>query len=184
MFWRRAVNIIVAPEKTWQEIKTEQVELKDLIRGYAAPLALVPVVSSFIRLLLMRVSYLTFGFVVDLLISSLVNYILFLAALLLAGWVTSILARFFASKSDLLSGLKVITYSLTPIWLSSVFQFIPRLSVLGILSFYGAYLVFTALPVVLETPSDKQVGLAASVCGFGFILLMYLSIITGGVIYR
>lgn len=175
---QRIYQLLAAPEKTWLLIKQEPADIPHLFKSYALPLLLLPVFSSLVRLIMMRGA-----FKLEMLVSGLVNYILLAAALLFAGWVISLIARYFASRSDLPAALKLVVYSMTPVWLCSLFQIVPRLRVLSLLGLYSAYLLFTALPIVLETPPEKQVGLAAAIIAFGLVVMMYLSVITGGVFY-
>lgn len=180
---QRAYQLIVAPDQAWQAIKREQVALVQLFRGYAAPLALVPALSAAGRLLLLRGRMISWSFLIDLFTAGLVNYILLLGALLFSGWVISLLAPYFAAKADLPAATRVVVYSLTPVWLSSIFQVVPRLSALTLLGLYGAFLLYTALPVMLETPPEKQTGFAATIILFGLVVMMFLSIGGGGALY-
>jgi hypothetical protein len=181
--WQKIYRLITAPEKTWQEIKLEQATVPQLVREYALPLLLLPVLTSFLRSLIARSAYLTVNFVFDLLVGSLVNYIMLIAALLFAGWIVSLLARYFEANGDLTLGVKVVVYSMTPVWLVSICQLLPHTRILALLGLYSAYLLFAALPIVLETKPEKQLGLGASIIGFGLALMMYLSIVIGGVFY-
>lgn len=180
---KRAYQLIIDPAAAWRAVKAEPADIRRLFRGYALPFMLLPVAAAVIRALLARGPYLTFSFGFNLLIGSVVNYILFAAALLFVGWLISVLAQYFSSRSDISSALKLVVYSMTPVWLSSLFSVFPRLSVLSILGFYGAYLVFTGLPELLETPRDKLVAFASSVIVLGIVVMMYLSIVAGGLFY-
>lgn len=176
-------SIIVSPEETWRKIKEEKASARQVLTGYAAPLVLVPVLSSSVRIILLRSHFITFSFIINLFLSGLVNYILYLTALLFAAWLISILARYFSSKTDIAAAVKVVVYSMTPIWLSAVFQIFSRLNALSMLGLYSAYLLFTALPIVLETPGEKVVGFAASIIAIGIVIMTYLSLISGGIFY-
>jgi hypothetical protein len=181
--WQNIYRLLTAPEKTWQEIKLEPVTVFQLLMGYALPLLLLPILTSFLRSLMARFSYLTIKLLFDLLVGSVVNYIMLVAALLFAGWIVSLLARYFEANSDLTLAVKVVVYSMTPVWLVSVCQMFPQTRILALLGLYSAYLLFAALPIVLEAKPEKQLGLGASIVGFGLALMMYLSIVIGGVFY-
>jgi hypothetical protein len=103
--------------------------------------------------------------------------------LLLAGWLVSVIAQYFSSRTDLGSALKLIIYSMTPVWLTSVFSLIPKMAGLSILGLYSAFLVYVGIPILLETPPEKHAALAASVIVLGVFILMYLSISAGGLFY-
>lgn len=181
--WQRAYQIIVQPDKSWREIKEESPELKRLFINYALPLMLLPLFSAVIRVLFARGPFITFSFVLSLLISAAVNYILSAAALLLAGWLVSVLAQYFASRTDLASAMKLVVYSLTPVWLAGLFNLFPKLAVLSSLGLYAAFLVYAGLPIVMETPPEKHPAFAASIIALGVFILMYLSITAGGLFY-
>ncbi len=181
--WDRIVRLITKPEQTWWGIKQEPTDLGKLFKSYALPLLLLPVLSAAFRSLSGHYRFLTSSYLFDLLLTSVVNYVMLAAVVLFAGWVVSLLARYFEVKDDLLSSMKIVIYSMTPIWLASVCRIFPRLSVLSLLGVYSAYLLFTSLPIVLETPPEKQFGLALTIIGFGVALMMYLQVVIGGSFY-
>lgn len=181
--FKRAYSLIIDPTKTWQIIAQEQVDIRRLIQSYALPMTLIPVASTIIRVLFARGPFITLYFIFNLLIGGVVNYILLIAALLFAGWLVSIFAQYFASKTELIAAMKLVVYSTTPVWLCSIFKIFPALSVLALLGFYSIYLVFAGLPIILQTPPDKNVAFASSIVAIGVIILTYLSIIAGGLFY-
>ncbi|MCU0641886.1 MAG: YIP1 family protein [Candidatus Margulisbacteria bacterium] len=180
---QRIYQLLTEPEKSWRLIKSESTTPIQLLKGYAAPLALVPIISSAIKLLLVRGHSFNWSFLFDLAMTGLANYVLLLAALLFSGWIVSLLAPYFGSKGDLLAAHKTVVYSVTPVWLASIFQLVPRLSGLSLLGFYGAFLLYTALPVMLETPADRQTGFAAAIIMFALGVMMFLSIGGAGALY-
>jgi hypothetical protein len=181
--FKRAYRLIVEPEKSWREISGELAEPRQVLARYALPMMLIPAGAMIVRILFSRGQFITLSFVLNLLIGGIVNYILSATALLFAGWLISLLAPYFGSKNDLASAVKVASYSMTPVWLCSVFRVFPPLAVLSVLGLYGAYLVFTGLPIVLNTPPDKNLPFAFSVFGLGVIILSYLSLVAGGLFY-
>ena len=181
--WQRAYQLITQPDKTWREIKAESPEIRRLFVGYALPLMLIPLFCSIVRVFMSRGPYITFSFISGLLLGALANYVLSAAALLLVGWLVSVLAQYFSSRTDLSLAMKLVIYSMTPVWLAGLFNLVPRLAVLTILGLYAAFLVYVGLPIVLETPPEKHTALAASVIALGVFILMYLSITAGGLFY-
>jgi hypothetical protein len=181
--WQRAYRLITQPDKTWREIKGESPEIRRLFVSYALPLMLLPLFSSIVRVVMARSAFITFSFVTSLLLGALANYLLSAAALLLAGWLVSVLAQYFSSKTDLAPAMKLVVYSLTPVWLAALFNLVPRLAVLSSLGLYAAFLIYAGLPVMLETPPEKHTAFAASVIALGVFILMYLSITAGGLFY-
>ncbi|OGB89414.1 hypothetical protein A2625_08005 [candidate division WOR-1 bacterium RIFCSPHIGHO2_01_FULL_53_15] len=181
--FKRAYRLIIEPEKVWREIAGEAAEPRQIFMRYALPMMLIPAAAMVAKILLSRGQYITFSFVLNLLIGGIVNYILSAAALLFAAWLISLMAPYFGSKSEASSAVKIVAYSMTPVWLCSVFKVFPPLAVLSILGLYAAYLVYTGLPIVLNTPPEKNLPFAFSVFGLGAIILPYLSIIAGGLFY-
>ena len=181
--WQRAYQLIIQPDKTWREIKGESPEIKSLFIKYALPLMLLPLFSSIVRILVARGPFITFSFISNLLVGALANYVLSAAALLLAGWLVSVLAQYFSSRTELSLTMKVIIYSMTPVWLAGLFNLVPRLAVLSILGLYSTFLLYVGLPIILETPPDKHTAFAAAVIAIGVFILMYLSITAGGLFY-
>ncbi len=181
--WQKAYRLIVQPEPSWRAIKEESSGIKALFTGYALPLMLIPLVSALVKVLLARGPFITVSFVWGIVVGSLVNYVLAAAALLLAGWLVSVIAQYFASRTDLGSAMKLVVYSMTPVWLTSIFSIVPKLAGLSILGLYAAFLVYVGTPVILETPPEKRTALAAAVIALGVFILMYLSITAGGLFY-
>jgi hypothetical protein len=183
----RARDIILNPRVTWQAVKEETVELKQLFVNYAAPLALIPVVSSLIGMTIIGIrmpagSVIRAPFI-GALFGGLVGYILHLAGLLVGGWLVKTLAPFFSSKPDFNSAMKVVVYSMTPVWLAGVFSLIPGLGILSLLGLYGIYLLVLGLPVVMETPSEKVALYTISILAVGLVISLVLSGIIVGTIY-
>lgn len=181
--FKRAYLLIIEPEKTWRAIGQESVVIRQILIGYALPMMLVPTASMIVRILFSRLSFITLSFLFSLLIGALVNFILSAAALLFAGWLISLMAPYFGAKNDPAATLKIVVYSMTPVWLCSVFKIFPPLSVLSILGLYGTFLVFTGVPILLAPPPEKNLPFALSIVGLGLVLLAYLSMIAGGLFY-
>ena len=181
--WQRAYQLITQPDKTWREIKGESPGIRRLLTGYALPLMLLPLFCSIVRIIMARGAFITFSFIANLLLGALANYVLSAAALLLVGWLVSVLAQYFSSKTDLALTMKLVIYSMTPVWLAGLFNLVPRLAVLSILGLYATFLIYVGLPLVLETPPEKHTAFAAAVIALGVFILMYLSITAGGLFY-
>lgn len=183
----RARDIILNPKVTWQVIKDEKIENKDLFINYAAPLALIPAVCSLIGLTLIGVRVPGGNLVrapfIESLMAGAVGYVLHLAALLLAAWIVKSLASLFKAKADFNLALKVIVYSMTPVWLVGVFSIAPGLGFLSILGLYGIYLLALGLGTILETPANKVVLYTISILLLSFVLSLVLSVVTVGLFY-
>ena len=183
---KRARDMILNPKLTWQVIKDEGVEVKQLFINYAAPLALIPSVCSLIGMTIVGIR-MPAGVVrapfVPALIGAGLGYVLHLAGLFIGGWLVSRLAKLFGSKADLASAMKVVVYSMTPAWLVGIFSLFPGLGILSLLGLYGIYLLALGLPVVLETPQNKVIWFTITILVAGIVISFVLSLILVGTVY-
>jgi hypothetical protein len=152
----RAKNILMTPEKEWDKIDGEKPLLPELFTGYAAILAAVPAVCSFIGLLGTRAGI---GVAISFLVLSYVQSLLMVAA---GGFVADFLAPQFGGKSDRISAFKLIVYSVTPVWVVGALGLLPVLGRLTILALaYTAYLIYLGAPKLMKVPQDKNIGYTA-----------------------
>jgi len=184
---KRAREIVLNPKGTWSVIKGENIEVKELFINYAAPLALIPAVASFIGMVLigMRVpsgEVLRAPFF-ESLAGGVIGYVLQLAGVLAGAWVVKYLAPSFNSKADLATAAKLVVYAMTPVWLLGIIQIIPGLGVLSILGLYSIYLLATGLPALLDTPHDKVIWYTGAIVIAGIVISFILSIVVVGAIY-
>ncbi|MBU1026276.1 MAG: YIP1 family protein [Candidatus Margulisbacteria bacterium] len=185
--FNRARDIIIHPKETWQVIKDETVSNKDLFVNYAAPLALIPAVASLVSLTLVGIR-LPDGAVIrapfiEAVSGGAIGYALHLIALFLGAWVIKMLAPLFKAKADFNLALKVVVFSMTPVWAVGIFSLAPGLSFLSLLGLYGIYLLSLGLGTILETPSNKVVLYTISVILVSFLISLLLSVLTVGLFY-
>jgi hypothetical protein len=185
--FKRAQEIIVNPKVTWQIIKDEVIDNRDLLVNYAAALSLIPAVCALIGMTIVGIR-LTDGMVVrapffEALLGGVVGYFLNLGAVFAAAWLMARLAPFFNARAELNAALKVAVYSLTPVWLAGVFSILPGLGILSLLGLYGIYLLVNGLTTVMETPADKILWYTLSILILGFFLSLVVSFLTIGLFY-
>ena len=54
--------------------------------------------------------------------------------------------------------LKLVVYSMTPVWLAGVLNLVPVLAILTVVvALYAVYVFYLGLPVLMSTPADKVV---------------------------
>jgi len=184
--FERVKAIIVNPRVAWQEIKNEDIEIKDLILNYAAKLALIPAVCNLIGFTIIGIRVpggVVRGPFFETLIANIFGYLISIGTLFVGAWVVKILASTFASKDDYKLAIKVVVYSMTPVWLVGVFSIIPGLSVLSILGFYGIYLLYLGILAILETPAEKAVLYTIAILVAGFIISFIASMIVVGLFF-
>ena len=82
------------------------------------------------------------------------------------------LAPTFAGSRDRRQALKVTAYSFTPAWLSSVLALSPVLPTVlqWVALFYGIYVLYLGLPVLMRSPPERALGYTATVVA-GTLLL-------------
>ena len=175
----RVKQIIISPKETWQIIKGENPSIQELFINYAAPLALIPAVAALIGITIIGVRMPSGSIVrapfMEALTSELVGFIFQLLGILFAGWIVTLLAPYFNSRSDFNTATKLVVYSMTPIWLVGVLSLIPSLGILEILGLYGVYLLYLGLPVLLDTPKERAIWYTTLIIITAFIIQFILT---------
>jgi len=158
----RVKQIILKPKDAWEQIKGEETTIKDLYISYAAILAIIPPVATFIGWSIVGMSFMGFSYRIPFMSGisyAVFHYILSLAGLYLVAFIIDILAPNFGSQKNIVNAMKVAVYANTPNWVASVLFIIPALSpIVMIASLYSLYLFYLGLPVLMETPKEKTVG--------------------------
>lgn len=147
-------GLILAPQKEWELIETEQTSVVDLYRGYIAILAAIPPFASFLGSWLFGAHGLHPTFTAGL-FRAVVQYALSLPALFLVAFVISMAAPYFDGKSDDRRALALAAYSYTPAWLAAIFGLVPGLRFLDVLGFYGIYVFSLGLTRMMRIPKDN-----------------------------
>jgi len=146
----RAIAILTKPADEWRKIASESATVEGLMREYAAPLAAIPAIAQFIGLIRFR---LVAGFVY-----AVVSWVFALGGAWIAAVIIEKLAPTFQSKGNTEQALKLVVYSMTPIWIAGVLYLVPALAVLIILAaLYAVYLFYVGLPPVMSTPSAQVI---------------------------
>jgi hypothetical protein len=158
----RATGILTRPREEWNVIEAEPTDVATLYKSYIAILAAIPAVAGFIGLVLIGVSVPFAGHVRWGVASGLrwaiFQYIGALIGVYIAALVLTKLAPSFGSRDNFIQALKLVAYSLTPMWLAGVLSIIPALGALSIIGgLYGIYLLYLGVPVLMKTPADKVI---------------------------
>lgn len=127
--FERAKKMILSPKETWQAVKGETASIQGLFINYAAPLALIPTVATLIGLSIvgirMPAGHVARAPFTEALTGSVVGYSFHLLSLLAGAWVVNFLAPHFNSKPDMNAAVKLVVYSMTPVWLLGIFSLVP-----------------------------------------------------------
>jgi hypothetical protein len=176
----RAKAIILRPKETWAVVKEEQTTVKELFTSYAAILALIPPLATFIGFSLVGMRMPVVGTwrqpVLSGLVYALVYYALSLIGVYMTAYVANWLAPKFNSKQDLASATKAVVFSYTPAWIASILSIIPSLSILVIVGgLYSLYLLYLGLPAMMDTPPEKRTGYVAAVIITSIVVMFIIS---------
>ena len=183
----RVKQIVIKPRETWETISTEEATVTGLFKEYLLILAAIPTLASFlgrwiigIRIPFVGDYHLSLG---ASLITSIVSYFLIVAGVWLLGKVVSYLASNFGSTRDDVKGMKVAVYMYTPFLVAGIFYIIPSLSPLVLIAgFYGLYLLYIGLPIVMETPKEKAMAYTVVVVVALILIYIIIGAISGAIL--
>jgi hypothetical protein len=165
----RIKNIVLQPKLEWLVIAPEPTLTTQLYTGYVMPLAAFAAAMSFLHTSVIGVSVPFAGVirtsVASGLKASILSFGLALLGLFLVGLIINALAPTFAGTSDRRQALKVAAYSFTPAWLSALLALSPVLPMLlqWAALFYGIYVLYLGLPVLMRSPKERALGYTATV---------------------
>ncbi|MCO5267106.1 MAG: YIP1 family protein [Lentimicrobium sp.] len=167
----RIRNILLFPRWEWKVINLEKRSLKEVFISYAFPLILAGAISQFIGSFLYVKNELdidAYKFSLPL-IQSAFFIILQVAIVILATIFLYGLAGKFGSNKDFIRSGKLIIYSLTPLYMLYVVANLhASLTWTLIPGLYSVYLLWTGLPVLLNTHALKRPA---------FVMIMCISIL-------
>jgi hypothetical protein len=176
----RAKAIILRPKETWAVVKEEQTTVKELFTSYAAILALIPPLATFIGFSLVGMRMPVIGTwrqpILSGLVYALVYYVLSLVGVYVTAYVADRLAPKFNSRQGLTNAMKAVVFSYTPVWIVSILNIIPGLSILVIVGgLYSLYLLYLGVPAMMDTPPEKRIGYVAAVIIASIVLMFIIS---------
>jgi hypothetical protein len=155
----RIKNICLTPATEWPVIASESTSIGTLISGYAAPLAAIGAIAGFIGTSMIGSLLVGRMGVVAALGLAIWTFIGAIISVSIVGFVINVLAPTFGGQQDSARAMRVAVYSFTPAWIAALFNILPFLGILGLIgAFYGMYLLYLGLPVVMKSPKDKAAG--------------------------
>jgi hypothetical protein len=153
----RVTNILTKPADEWPVISTEPTDTAALMTGYAAPLAAIPAICSWIGWSLIGLGFYRRGLVSGF-AAAIVSWVFALVGAFIGAIVIEKLAPTFKSSGSTIQALKLVVYASTPMWVAGVLNLVPPLAVLVLLAgLYAIYLFYLGLPVLMKTPSDQVI---------------------------
>jgi len=142
----RARYIIIHPVKAWETIRKENRSVRKVQSSFLIPILVVISLSAFAGSLIYNPTGLSILFPV---IRALKQFICFYLTVFLASWVLNELSVAFRTNKDYTLNFKLVTYSLTPLFITVLItRFLPDLALINILSLYGAYILYTGLKTI------------------------------------
>jgi hypothetical protein len=171
----RAINMCTKPAAEWQVVASEPHTVEGLIRSYAAPLAAIGPIASFLGTLIF-LSFFGAGIFMAL-CGAIVSWIFGLIGCYIAAVVIEKLAPTFQSSGNTVQALKMVVFASTPMWLAGVFQIIPLLSLplMLIAGLYSIYVFYLGLTPVMKTPGSQVIPYMA----VSAVIMIVISIVFG-----
>ena len=189
----RAKNIILKPTYEWNVIASEPATIGGLFKDYAAPLVLIPLVSTILFTGLLGISaadMMGFGSGMPLDLTAIagmaiLSFIVSLVSLFVMGTVVKFVSPSFDGTSDKVQAMKLMTYASTPTWVVALVSWIPFLgAVLGFAAIvYVVYLIYCGLSPVMGVPKEKIAGFTVVIVLIYVFVALIMSGIVAGLLY-
>jgi hypothetical protein len=173
---QRVTGMLMRPRPEWERVDHEPASTGGLIAGYAAILALLPLVGTVLAGLLFGGSLGASWFFV----SAIVGYVVSLIVLFAMIFITKALAPNFGGIGSEAGAAKLLIFASTPIWVAGILNFLPGLNLLAMLAGFGfaAYLLYLGSGIVMKVPADKAVAFTAVV----MVIWLLIGIVVGAVL--
>lgn len=159
----RVVAILTKPADEWRVIAHESATVEGLMRDYAAPLAAIPATAQFIGFTVFGITVPVIGGAIRVgVVRGFANAVVTWVFALVGAWIAAIviekLAPTFQSKGSTAQALKLVVYSMTPVWVAGVLYLVPQLAPLVVIAaLYGVYLFYLGLTPIMGTPSAQEI---------------------------
>jgi Yip1 domain len=158
-FLIRARNIFIRPKNEWHAIKDEPTTYKQVVSGYVAVLAAVPLAISAIETITLGSGvkqsdrFASIGF---LFMAHALWYVMIVVDIIILGAIINAFVTTGGSQQDGRAGLKVAAYSATPLFLVGIVVFIPGMGWLVYCAvLYSVYLLYLGITSLLDMEHSK-----------------------------
>ena len=156
----RAQAIITKPKETWPVIADEPETTQGLYTNYIMPLAAIGPIATFVGSILFGYGYGAFSVrpsIASALVGAILSYVLALIGCYITATIASELAPSFGGMKGTIQGLKLAAYSSTALWVASIVEILPQLSIIALIAgLYGLYVLYLGVQPVMKVPADKQ----------------------------
>jgi Yip1 domain len=156
----RIKGICLKPGLEWSRIETEPLTTRELLVGYVAPLAAIGPLAQFVGGVVLGRSLSFAGTYRIPLVTGIglavLAYVMSIIGTLGVSWIINALAPSFGGLKNRRQALRVAVFAYTPTWIAGVFMlFMPLGPLIIVASFYGLYLLYLGLPVLMKSPREK-----------------------------
>ncbi|HLK90605.1 MAG TPA: Yip1 family protein [Polyangia bacterium] len=182
----RVKAICLKPNAEWPVIDGETTSTRDLMVGYAVPLAAIGPIASFVggvaigrTIPFIGTYHVPVGSALTL---AVVSYVLSLVGIFVLSLIVNALAPSFGGQKNSAQALKVAVYAYTPAWIGGIFTILFSLSFLAIVAgLYGIYLFYLGLPILMKSPKEKSAGYTVVVILCAIVLYVVIGAVVGAV---
>lgn len=178
-FIQKAINILTKPKEVWEGFKTDNENSTKVLMTYVLPMVAIPAIIGIPLFLAFGYFGATYG-----IIFAVFQFLIYIGILYLETLIANALAPSFGSKANFDNAFKVLAYSSTPGYVAAIFAHIPVIGWLLSLAalVYSVYLMYLALPVMMETPQDKVVVYMVVIILIMLVLYFILWAIAGAIL--
>ncbi len=185
--FRYAIDLVRSPAAVMNAYVNADQPFNSLMIYYVAILAAIPFVATLIGDLwyygvfgyLGIVGGAVYGYAIT---AAILSYILEVIGVAIVGFVIWKLGPNFGTTTTRIRATRLAAYSFTPFFLASILYIIPFIGFLAILGlFYGLYILYLGVPIMLGTPKDKTLTYVIVVIIAVFIIFAIIDSIAFGV---
>lgn len=175
----RAMGILMDPKKEWNTIAGESTDPGKLYIGYVIPLAGAQALATIIGWMIFVGLLLSFAIQL-----AIVKLIVTLVMVGMMGFVAAKLAPMFGGRDDLVQGLKLIAYAMTPsIVAGIVIGLLPFLGTIGSLialaaALYCLYVLYLGVSPVMSVAADKAIIYIVALVVAVIVIAVIVSLVT------
>jgi Yip1 domain len=176
----RVTAILLTPGAEWRVIARESDRPTELLVNYVAWLAAIPAVADFIGMTLIGFT-LPIGAVarvgiIPALLILVFDYASAFVVIAALAAIISLSAPVFGATRNMTSAFKLAVYAYTPTWLAGIFLLVPGLHFLIMLGFYGLFLLFKGVPVLMRTPAENTFLFAGAITVCAIVIVLIIGV--------
>ena len=167
--FKRTKNILFNPAEEWILIDQEKTGSVSALFGYALPFIIAnTLTSSTITVISGLVSYSLFYILVNIINNLIAPFVV----IIFSAIIINALAPSFGSEKNIRNSIKLVTYSYTTVFLTSLVSSLIPIpifsSLIGIAGLYSAYTLWIGISPLMKTPEEKKTSYAI----LSFIIIM------------